>query len=110
MNKLTRLQMLMIVTYVMVGACAIAYLAGILYFVLNKAAPFDVAINTWWTCWQLYASDKRQHGLLLASGLMATVIVYGAPPAAWYMLRQKRSLHGDARWATESEIRKAGLL
>lgn len=110
MNHVKRYRILMIVVLILASFCAIAYLAGVLYFALNKTGPSDVTVDTWWTYWQLYGSDRRQHSLLLTSAFMATLTVYGAPLAVLYTLRQKRSLHGDARWATEREIRKAGLL
>lgn len=97
--------------YAALGAAASAYLAAILYFAVNKTVPDELTFKTWWRYWQAYSDNPVQHARLVGSALVATVLVYGAPLVA--MLRtlgKKRALHGDARWATESEIRDAGLL
>lgn len=97
--------------YLLIGAIAAAYLAGCLYFILSKAMPNNIELDTWWRYWDAYAADAAQRKRLLTAAVLAAGVVFLIPLAAMFTLVQSgRSLHGDARWATRAEIRKAGLL
>lgn len=99
------------VAYLAVGAIAACYIAGCAYFVASKAIPHDISINTWYRYWDAYSHDPVQRKRLQIAASAAGLIVVGAPLTVLVALaREKRSLHGDARWASHTEIRKAGLL
>lgn len=97
--------------YLAAGMVAAAYLAGAAFFVLNKTIPDAIAIDTWYRYWHAYAADPLQHRRLLLSAAIAAAALLAPPLCALGALAHgQRSLHGDARWASEREIREAGLL
>ena len=101
---------LAILAYVAVGFFAVEYAAGVAYFLINKTAPYDVGLDTWGSYWHWYSGDpaQRKH-LQLAAGL-AVLLTYGVPLLIYAATRGGgRSLHGDARFANSSEVRKAKL-
>lgn len=101
----------LIIAYVCAGAMAGAYLAAVLYFLVNKTMPTGIALDTWYRYWIVYGANTVQQPRLVGSAITALALVYGVPLALLASaLGGGRSLHGDARWATDSEIRKAGLL
>ena len=55
-----------------------------------------------------YADNKRVNTWLWAGGLIAALVLF--IPVALVMRNKKPSLHGDARWASDAEVKKAGLL
>lgn len=99
---------------VAVGAAALAalaawaYLAGYLYFLLNQAAPRHIDSGTWYLYWQAYGGDNAQRWRLIAAAAIPPLIISAAIVCA--LAGKQRPLYGDARWATEREIRDAGLL
>lgn len=97
--------------YVVLGLFLTMYLAGWLFFLLNKSMPQGVGLETWWLFWQTYSEDPQQRKYLQAALGIAAAVVYLVPLLAISALNQKsRSLHGDARFATQSEVNKSGLL
>ena len=100
-----------ILVYVCVGFVAAAYIAALAYFLVNKTMPNGIAMDTWHRNWTVYSADPVQHKRLIGSAILALVAVYGVPLIVLTkLIGRPRSLHGDARWATEGEIRKVGLL
>lgn len=94
-----------------VGIIVAAYIAGIAFFVLGKAMPRGIGLDTWLRYWEAYSGDPVQRHRLLLAAAIAVAFVFAAPLlAVAAMTRSGRSLHGDARWASAAEIRKAGLL
>jgi len=93
------------------GALLIAaYLAGTLYFLLNKQSPQGVRIDTWWLYWQTYSNLPAQRKFLQLSAGLAGFVFFVLPFLIWSsMVSNRRSLHGDARFATMGEVRRAGL-
>lgn len=90
---------------------AITYLAGCAFVLLNRHLPHDVQIDTWYRCWQAYGGHPLLHKRLLLALLLATAAVVGLPLALLaHLSQQQRTLHGDARWASHSEIEDSGLL
>jgi len=89
-------------------AAASLYLAGHLYFLLNKAIPSHITLSTWWQYWQAYGGLPAQRPRLIAALVL--------PPLAALLLlplllrASPRSLYGDARWASTQDIHDAGLL
>jgi len=98
----------------MVGVLAItlvfaAYFGGYLFLAFIKAPePWKATPITLWQYWEHFGArpDVRQK-LLLSGGLaLASCLVAGI----WLVMPRKRPLHGEARFATSKEIRKAGLM
>jgi type IV secretion system protein VirD4 len=107
----TSLKICVVVVYGVLGLFAAAYLAAAIYFLINKTIPNGIDMGTWLRYWASFGHDSLQRPRLLSSAVAALLLVYIAPPLAIVKLRHaRRSLHGDARWANEQEIRKAGLL
>lgn len=92
-------------------ACAAVYVSAVLFLVLNKANPRQAEFTSIVDYWDLYADDARLRkkliGSMAASALGLLVVLPGALFAA---SRQRRPLHGDARFANASEVAKAGLI
>ncbi len=92
-------------------ACAAIYVSAVLFLVLNKANPRQAEFTSIVDYWDLYADDARLRkkliGSMAASALGLLVVLPGALFAA---SRQRRPLHGDARFANASEVAKAGLI
>jgi type IV secretion system protein VirD4 len=97
-----------------VGAAALtallawAYLAGYLYFLLNKSLPRHIDAGTWYLYWQAYGGDHGQRLRLIAAAAIPLVPALAA--VVFALSGRQRPLYGDARWASEREIRDAGLL
>ncbi|MCW5656743.1 MAG: type IV secretory system conjugative DNA transfer family protein [Burkholderiaceae bacterium] len=102
---------LFVVLTVLAAAAAAAYVAGVLFLLLNKADPGQAQILSIVVYWQRYAADPPLRKKLVASialpGLALGVLV---PMAFVVALQGRRPLHGDARFATRREIMRAGLL
>ena len=90
----------------------IIWLAGFLFFTFSKTNPIGkTGFSTWWTYWQFYQSDPIIAKRLKVSGIVAAVAGYGIPLVAIVVaMREIRSLHGEARFATNAEVLKSGLL
>lgn len=92
-------------------ACAAVYLAGVLFLVFNKADPRQARWGSIVGYWQIYGSDAALRKQLLAamalSGIGLLVVLPGSLIAA---ARPRRALHGDARFASPSEVARAGLI
>ena len=100
-----------VVLYAVGGCFAAKYIAGGAYFLLNKTGREIITLDTWQTYWHWYGDDPVQRKRLQVAAVASGVIVYLIPLIAISAIGgQRRSLHGDARWATAAEIRKAGLL
>ncbi|MDQ1815797.1 hypothetical protein RBA41_21100 [Massilia sp. CCM 9210] len=101
-----------VLVYVVAGFFAAQYIAGAAYFAVSKTMPVDIALDTWMRYWEAYGDDPVQRKRLITGAGIAAIVVYVLPLLV-VMLASRgptRSLHGDARWATAAEIRKAGLL
>lgn len=94
-----------------VGAYFIAqYVAGCVYFLLNKSMPEAITIGTWAEYWQHYSDHPIQRKRLQLSAGFAAILLYVIPLFVIGAIRNgARSLHGDARFAYASEVAKAGL-
>jgi len=104
-------QALFLVAVLAMGLSASAYAAGGLFYLANKTIPRDIGPDTWYRFWTAYREDPLQRGRLLFSGIAAPCLVIGMPLLLHLHHKYRpRPLHGDARWATTAEIRKAGLL
>jgi type IV secretion system protein VirD4 len=92
-------------------ACAAVYFSAVLFLLLNKANPRQAEFTSIVHYWDLYADDaqlrKKLIGSMAASALGLLVVLPGALFAA---SRQRRPLHGDARFANTGEVARAGLI
>ncbi|MBV8503275.1 MAG: type IV secretory system conjugative DNA transfer family protein [Paucibacter sp.] len=91
-------------------ACSAVYLSAVLFLLLNKANPAQAGFGSITHYWRLYADDpplrKRLQLAIGASGVGMLIVFPAALAAA---ARQRRPLHGDARFANPAEVGKAGL-
>lgn len=87
---------------------AALYLSGVFYFAVHKINPAKAVIFSWIDYFLSDPSDRKKQLLSLFAGLFTT---YALLPLSIYLATQKRrELHGSARFANQSEIRKAALL
>lgn len=108
---MNRVQIALVAAFVLLGAVGAAYIAGCAYFLISKAMPAHIEIDTWLRYWDAYSYDPIQRKRLLIAAAVSAIVVFVAPVIAIVAISKKdRSLHGDARWATHAEIRRAGLL
>jgi type IV secretion system protein VirD4 len=100
-----------VAAYLILAFFGIQYLAGIVFFLANKALPHHVTVGTWSACWHLYAADPVQHKRLQGSIGFAALAVLGIPLLIVAATRKQdpASLHGSARFATTGEVQKDGL-
>ena len=88
-----------------------AYLSAVLFLVLNKANPGQARLHSFAGYWQLYADDPVQYKRLVTAAAVAGVGLFVVFPASLVAAaRQRRPLHGAARFATMAEVERAGLL
>lgn len=100
-----------VLLYAVLGFFLAEYIAGAAYFLVNKSTPTNITLDTWWQYWHGYSADPVQRKRLQMAAGVAAFLVYGIPlMIISAMGGKRRSLHGDARWATAAEIREAGLL
>lgn len=91
------------------GLAATNYVAGFAFVIINKTNPLDV-YATWWEWKGGYRGDEVQKGRLKVALLIGLGVCFALPAIITErILRKSRSLHGDARWATTTEVRQAGL-
>jgi type IV secretion system protein VirD4 len=92
-------------------AGAAVYLSGILFLLLNHTDPRQARWGSIVHYWHWYADDARlRTRLLLSIGIAGVGLVVILPVALVAAARPRRSLHGDARFASLSEITRAGLI
>ena len=92
-------------------ACLTIYLAGVLFLALNKINPAQASFGSIAHYWQLYAKvPPLRRKLQLAIAVPSVGLLVLLPAYLIAAARPRRSLHGDARFATIAEVRRAGLL
>lgn len=92
-------------------ACGAIYLSAVVFLLLNKAPAAQARFASIAHYWQLYAQDPAQRKKLeLAIGVCSAGLLVILPAALLAAARPGRALHGDARFATPAEVRRAGLL
>jgi type IV secretion system protein VirD4 len=92
-------------------AYAAVYLSGALFLVLNKADPRQATLTSITRYWDLYADDPPLRKKLIASMVVSGVgLLVLLPIGLVAAARPRRPLHGDARFANEAEVARAGLL
>ena len=92
-------------------ACAAIYLSEVIFLLLNKVHPRHAQFDSIAVYWEAYADDPRRRsqlvGSVAASGVALLLVL---PFSLMVAARKQRPLHGDARFATNAEVRHAGLL
>ncbi|MDQ7744592.1 type IV secretory system conjugative DNA transfer family protein [Hydrogenophaga pseudoflava] len=87
------------------------YLSGVLFLVLSKSNPSLAGWNSIVDYWLIYADEPAlRKRLLVSSGAAYLLTLVLLPMALISASRPRRPLHGDARFATFAEVKKAGLL
>ena len=110
MKLKTVLVSLLVIAWLGAGAWGLRYAAGGLYFAFHKTDPRQVEAETWQDYWAQYQDDRKEKKKLQAAMGIAAFGIFGLPLILMLMaLGKSRSLHGDARWATASEVKNAGL-
>lgn len=97
----------LIAALVLAFICAWAYLAGGIFLLAFDHKFEESTPLTLYQYWFHYGADKQvQKWLNISSGVsLATLLL----PLGFFFASAKRSLYGDARFATKKEIKKAGL-
>jgi type IV secretion system protein VirD4 len=107
----TALKVLFVIIGLVLCSVAVTWGAGFLFVVFNKSIQFRATnVYTWYEYWQQYQNDPIVSKLLLKSLAGSAAIVFGLIiVVAVAAVRDRRSLHGDARFANSSEIANTGL-
>lgn len=100
---------------VALGFAAALWLAGFVYFALGHQNPLRAGWWGWFDGVSAYLDGRlpKECRHLLGSAVLALTTVFGGPLLGWAAIqdqRTRRELHGSARFATERDVRKAGLL
>ena len=101
---------LAVLLYIPVGLLGADYIAGVMFYVTNKLVPEEVSVDTWPDSWRAYSEDPTQRKRLQLSAGMGLFALFGLPLVlVLSVMTRARSLHGDARFASPTEIAGAGL-
>ena len=92
----------------LVAAVVGLWAAGYAFLMLMKLPPQSATLSTIVDYWLVYGDRPDVRRSLLAALVGAQGITLGGVAIA--MVPRRRALHGEARFATHREIRKAGLL
>ncbi|KWN82997.1 hypothetical protein [Burkholderia stagnalis] len=87
------------------------YMAGFLFLAFAKMNPLHVTLTTWGDYWSWYHHVPAIKKRLVVALLLSCLFMFLAPALIYSKLTEvKKTLFGEARFATDSEIRKAGLM
>jgi type IV secretion system protein VirD4 len=86
-----------------------SWLAGGIYLALAHQHFTDASILTIFQYLFFYGDRRGVLSLISESCVIALGVFVGVPGFIWYMLNEKRALHGSARFAILNEIKEAGL-
>jgi hypothetical protein len=98
-----------------IGLVAALRCAGFFYFAFAHRNPLHAGWWGWFDGVSACMQDCKpvEHRHLLGSAILALALIFGGPLLAWVSIRdqhERRELYGSARFASEHDIRKAGLL
>ena len=100
-----------IVIYLALAVTLALWAAGALFFLMHRAAPHGVTPVTWLTYVRFYWANGHQRQLLLLSIILpAALSLFPLSAILSWLGGQDRELHGSAKFATDTEIKEAGLL
>lgn len=103
------------VLFTVIGFAALVmaalYLSAVLFLVFSKTNPRLAGWNSILDYWQLYADvPVLRRRLFTAIGMAGFATLIAFPGALYAASRPLRALHGDARFASTAEVKRAGLL
>ena len=102
---------LLLMAWLGVGAYFGHQIAGGAALLIHKKDPTTARDDTWESYWQTYQDDPNKRKQLKVAAAVPFLLFLGVPLILLLAsLHTRRSLHGDARWATQGEARAAGLL
>ncbi|RQU83902.1 hypothetical protein [Burkholderia cenocepacia] len=102
-----------VAVFVAIGLCLVAanYMAGFLFLAFAKMNPLHVKVSTWWHYWSWYHDVPTIRKRLMLTMIFSAGFSLVVPAIIVAKLSEvKQSLYGEARFATDAEIRKAGLM
>jgi type IV secretion system protein VirD4 len=86
-------------------------IAGWLFVLFAKVHGAQVTWKTWLSYWSWYHHVPAVKKRLVISLLFGALLPFGLPIFAYAKMNEKKqTLFGEARFATDEEIRKAGLM
>lgn len=103
------------VLFTVIGFAALVmaalYFSAVLFLVFSKADPRLAGWNSILDYWLLYADvPVLRRRLVVAIGMAGFATLIAFPGALYAASRPRRALHGDARFASTAEVKRAGLL
>ncbi|SHJ62134.1 type IV secretion system protein VirD4 [Malonomonas rubra DSM 5091] len=107
LNDNSWLKPLLFVVVTLVCAVLWVYLTGGFFLAVTGGEFKDADLMTAYSYWYHYAQDEKIRSWLSLSAIFSALVA--ALPLALLIIPKRRSLYGEARFATESEIRKAKL-
>lgn len=97
--------------YLGAAAAATLYAAGVIFCVANKRNPLPVTLNSYLTFWTAYSDIPKQRSRLVGSlGASSALFFIVLPIGIFSAANKKRPLHGAARFANGTDLRRSGLL
>ena len=84
------------------------YLSSVFYFAIHKVNPLKAELFSWLDYFLADSLDRKKQYIALFFGLLIPYAI--VPTIIALAIQKKRELHGSARFANGSEIRKANLL
>src|ERR1700676_816223 len=91
----------------LLGIVAVSYLGAYFFLLFLKLTPTQATPLTLPRYAYYYWDNPQVRSRLIGAGALALLIVGGM--ALIVALPKRRSLHGNARWASSRNIRRAGL-
>lgn len=112
MRKMTWAKLLFLLVVFALATFGAVWCSGLFFFLLSKSNPLGKTdLLTWLNYWRYYQADPIIAMRLKKAAILAVVVSYSFPLVLVVAaFRKKRSLHGEARFAVASEIRRSGLL
>ncbi len=96
--------------YLPLGLCGADAFAGVIFALTNKRMPEDLSLTSWPASWRAYREDPTQRKRLQLSAVVGGFVWFGLPVfIALSLTNRRKPLHGEARFASGSEIDQAGL-
>ena len=83
------------------------YLAGFMFLEVSGLGGSNVTYSTMYAYWSYYGDHKVTHMWLVISSIIATALIL--LPFVVVFIPKRKKLYGDARFAREHEIKRAGL-
>ncbi|WP_431227858.1 hypothetical protein [Burkholderia contaminans] len=97
------------------GLAAAEWLASCVLYASMHRNPILAGWSTWLDALEAWYDGRLPNmgRRVVGAGLMGLLVAFGGPALAvyaWLEQASRRPLYGDARFANEAEIRRAGLL